>query len=334
MPNNLQTQWWRAARSGWGRAQGRPRRQDAPVNVANLWRLDVITPLLAELGLRRIAARMVRRRPPSWGKVVMGSLLLLLGTGLSLSILAASTIPATAETIRVGVTPGPHAEIAEALVPVARAKGLEVKVVEFSDGTMINPATDDGELEANAFQHTPYLDQQNADRHLDIVPVARTVLLPIAGYSRRYRALAELPKGAQIAIPNDPSNTGRSLKLLEANGLIALKPGLTFNATEHDITDNPRHFRFVQLEQAQIPRSLEDVDLAVINTNYAIETGLNPIKDSLLREGDLSEYFCLIGVARKNADQSWVKTLVEAYRSPEVKAFVAQKYQGNILAGW
>jgi D-methionine transport system substrate-binding protein len=209
-----------------------------------------------------------------------------------------------------------------------------VKVVEFSDGTMINPATDDGELEANAFQHTPYLDQQNADRHLDIVPVARTVLLPIAGYSRRYRALAELPKGAQIAIPNDPSNTGRSLKLLEANGLIALKPGLTFNATEHDITDNPRHFRFVQLEQAQIPRSLEDVDLAVINTNYAIETGLNPIKDSLLREGDLSEYFCLIGVARKNADQSWVKTLVEAYRSPEVKAFVAQKYQGNILAGW
>jgi D-methionine transport system substrate-binding protein len=242
--------------------------------------------------------------------------------------------PARAETIRIGVTAGPHAQIAEALVPVAKAKGLDVKVVEFSDGALIDIATHEGELDANAFQHTPYLDQQNQDRKLDVVSVARTVLLPIAGYSRRHKSIAALPKGALIAIPNDPTNAGRSLKLLESGGILKLKPGAGYKISVLDIVDNPKGVKILELEATQVPRSLEDVDFAVINTNYAIQVGLNPIKDSLLREGNLSEYFCLIGVARKNASKPWVKTLAESFRSPEVKAFIEQKFQGNILTGW
>ncbi|MDR3435376.1 MetQ/NlpA family ABC transporter substrate-binding protein [Telmatospirillum sp.] len=253
-------------------------------------------------------------------------------SALSLFVLPAG--PSRAETIRVGVTSGPHAQIVEALVPVAKAKGLDVKVIEFSDGTMIDAATDEGELDANAFQHTPYLDQQNHDRGLDIVSVARTVLLPIAGYSRKYKSVTDLPKGAKIAIPNDPTNAGRSLKLLEAGGLLKLTPGVGFNATVLDIVENPKAVKVIELEATQVPRSLEDVDFAVINTNFAIQVGLDPIKDSLLRESEQSEYFCLIGVARKNAGKPWVKTLVDSYRSPEVKTFVASTFKGSILPGW
>lgn len=254
---------------------------------------------------------------------------------LTLVTLAAGAGSALAETIRIGVTAGPHAEIVEALVPVARAKGLEVKVIEFSDGVMINTATNDGELEANAFQHLPYLDGQIKDRGLKLASAAKTVLLPMAAFSKRHAKADALPDGAVVAIPNDPTNAGRALKLLETGGLLSLKPGLEgFNATVLDIVKNPRKLRIRELEATQIPRSLEDVDLAVINTNYAIRAGLNPIRDSLLREGDLSEYFCLIAVRQADLDKPWVKALAEAYQSPEVKEFVAAKYQGNILAGW
>lgn len=252
----------------------------------------------------------------------------------ALGLYVALAGPVAAETVRVGVTSGPHAQIVEALVPVAKAKGLDIKVVEFSDGALIDTATQEGELDANAFQHTPYLDQQNHDRGLDIVSAGRTVLLPIAGYSRRYKSFAELPKGAQVAIPNDPTNAGRSLKLLEAGGLIKLTPGAGFNATVLDIVSNPKEVKIIELEATQVPRSLEDVDFAIINTNFAIQVGLNPITDSLLRETEQSEYFCLIGIARKNADKPWVKTLLDSYRSPEVKKFVETTFKGSILAGW
>jgi D-methionine transport system substrate-binding protein len=242
--------------------------------------------------------------------------------------------PLAAETIRIGVTSGPHAQITEKLIPVAKAKGLDVKLVEFSDGAFIDAATQEGELDANAFQHTPYLDQQNQDRKLDIVSVGRTILLPMAGYSRKYKSLAELPQGAQISIPNDPTNGGRALKLLEAGGLLKLTPGSTFKATELDIIENPKKFKILAMETAQLPRSLEDVDFSVITSFFALSAGLVPNRDSLLIESQQSDYFCLIGVARKNADKPWVKTLVESYQSPEVKAFIDEKFKGNIVAGW
>ena len=243
--------------------------------------------------------------------------------------------PARAEKIRFGVTSGPHAEIAEAFAPVAKAKGLDIEIVEFSDGALIDPATNDGDLDANGFQHTPYFDQQNKDRGLNLVAVGgRTVLLPMAGYSRKYKSLSELPEGAQISIPNDPSNAGRALKLLEAGGVIKLTPGVTFNATELDIVDNPKKVKIIPMETAQLPRSLEDVDFSVITSHFALSAGLVPSRDAILIEDQLSDYFCLLAVAEKNKDAPWVRTLVEAYKSPDVKAFIEKKFDGNIVAGW
>ena len=242
--------------------------------------------------------------------------------------------PAAAETIKIGVTAGPHAQIAEAWAAVAKTKGLDVKVVEFSDGALIDPSTQDGSIDANAFQHTPYLDQQNKDRGLDIVSVGRTVLLPMAGYSKKVKSLAELKDGALISIPNDPSNAGRALKLLEAGGIIKLTAGSTFKATELDIVENPKKVRILPMETAQLPRSLDDVDFSIITSHFAISAGLLPSRDAILIESQQSDYFCLIGVQRKNADKPWVKPLVEAYRSAEVKAFVEKTFKGNIVVAW
>jgi len=249
-------------------------------------------------------------------------------------LMAGFCLPVAAETIKLGVTSGPHAQIAEALLPIAKARGLDVKIVEFSDGALIDQTTNDGELDANAFQHTPYLDQQNRDRKLNVVSIGRTILLPMAGYSKKVKAVADLPVGAQVSIPNDPTNAGRALKLLEKAGVIKLKPGVTFNATELDIVENPKKIKILPMDTAQLPRSLEDVDFSVITSFFALAAGLVPNKDGLIIEDQLSDYFCLIGVAAKNADKPWAKTLAESYRSPEVKAFVEKTFKGNIVAGW
>lgn len=258
-----------------------------------------------------------------------------LGSTTTLALLAATFGQAMADTIKFGVTAGPHAQIAEKLKEVAKTKGLDIQIVEFSDGALIDPATNDGDLDANGFQHTPYLDQQNKDRGLNLVAVGgKTVLLPMAGYSKRYKSLAELPEGAQISIPNDPSNGGRALKLLEAGGIIKLTPGVTFKATELDIVENPKKIKIIPLETAQLARSLEDVDFSVITSHFALSAGLNPRKDGLLVEDQLSEYFCLLAVADKNKSAPWVATLTDAYKSPEVKEFVTSKFAGNIIPGW
>lgn len=243
--------------------------------------------------------------------------------------------PAGAASIKLGVTAGPHAQIAEALVPVAKAKGLDVQVVEFSDGSLIDPATQDGSIDANGFQHTPYLDQQNKDRKLDLVAVGgRTVLLPMAGYSRKVKSIADLPVGAQISIPSDPTNGGRALKLLETTGLIKLPANSTFKVTELDIVDNPKKVKIIPMETAQLPRSLEDVDFSVITSHFALAAGLVPKRDAILVEGQLSEYYCLLAVKREKAKEPWVQILVDAYKSPEVKAFIDKKFDGNVVAGW
>jgi D-methionine transport system substrate-binding protein len=257
------------------------------------------------------------------------------GTVSAIALLIATHATALAETIKFGVTAGPHAQIAEVIVPIAKARGLDIQIIEFSDGALIDPATNDGDLDANGFQHTPYLERQNTDRSLNLIAVGgKTVLLPMAGYSHKYKSLAELPEGAQVTIPNDPSNAGRALKLLEAGGLLKLTSGVTFNATELDIIENPKKIKIIPLETAQLPRSLEDVDFSVITSHFALSAGLNPGKDSLLIEDQLSEYFCLIAISEKNKDAPWVKTLVESYQSPEVKAFIEKKFEGNVIAGW
>ena len=256
--------------------------------------------------------------------------------GLAALVALAAALPAAAQTqtIKIGATPGPHAQILEAVKPIAARKGLDIKVVEFSDYVVPNAALAAGEIDANSFQHAPYLDNQKADRGYRIEPVARTVNFPIGVYSRKHKSFGEVPNGATVAIPNDPTNGGRALLLLQDKGVLKLRPDVGFKPTVADIVENPRRLKFVEIDAAQAPRVLDDVAAAVVNTNYASQAGLNPVRDAILREDPKGPYVNLIAVRAEDKDKPWVKALVESYHSPEVKAFVEATFGGAVLAGW
>jgi D-methionine transport system substrate-binding protein len=241
---------------------------------------------------------------------------------------------ALAETKKVGVTPGPHAQILEKVKEVAAKKGLDLVITEFSDYVVPNQALADGDIDINSFQHQPYLDNQVKERGLDLVSVAKSVNFPMAGYSHKIKSLAELKDGASVAIPNDPSNGGRALILLADQKLITLKDGVGVKATVADITANPKNLNIVELDAAQLPRSLDDVDLAAITTNYAIAAGLNPKNDGIFQESTKAPYVGIIAVRAKDKDASWVKTFIESYHSPEVAAFIEEKFKGAITPTW
>ena len=253
------------------------------------------------------------------------------------ALVALAALPAAAQTgqvVRIGATPGPHAQILEAVKPIAAKRGLDLKIVEFSDYVVPNAALAAGEIEANSFQHKPYLDNQKTDRGYRIEAVAATVNFPIGVYSKKHKSFDAVPAGATVAIPNDPTNGGRALLLLQDKGFITLKAGVGFKPTVADVTGNPRRLKFVEIDAAQAPRVLDDVDAGVVNTNYATQAGLNPVKDAILREDPKGPYVNLIAVREQDKDKPWVKALVEAYHTPEVKAFVEQKFGGAVLAGW
>jgi D-methionine transport system substrate-binding protein len=256
--------------------------------------------------------------------------------GFAALLVVGAVLPAAAQTqtVRIGVTPGPHAQILEAVKPLAAQKGLDLKITEFSDYVVPNAALAAGELEANSFQHQPYLDNQRTDRGYKIETVAQTVNFPIGVYSKKHKAWEAVPNGATIAFPNDPTNGGRALLLLQDKGVIKLKANVGFKPSVADIADNPKKLKFVEIDAAQAPRVLEDVDAAVVNTNYATQAGLNPVKDAILREDPKGPYVNIIAVRAEDKDKPWVKALVEAYRSPEVKQFVEQKFGGAVLASW
>lgn len=256
----------------------------------------------------------------------------LLTAALILAVCTAGS--AMAKTIRVGVTPGPHAQIMEKVKEVAATKGLEIDIQEFSDYVIPNMALADGALEANSFQHQPYLDNQVADRKFDIVSVAQSVNFPMGMYSKKLKNISELADGATVAIPNDPTNGARALLVLADNGLIKIDPAKGLRASVIDVTENPKNLKFVELDAAQLPRSLEDVEAAVINTNYAMEAGLNPAKDPLIREGEKAPYFNVIAVRTADKDADWVKELVSAYHSPDVKTFIEETFKGSVQPAW
>ncbi|PTW54337.1 D-methionine transport system substrate-binding protein [Breoghania corrubedonensis] len=241
---------------------------------------------------------------------------------------------AHAETKKVGVTTGPHAQIVEKVKEVAATKGLDLDVIEFTDYVMPNQALADGDLDINSFQHQPYLDNQVADRGFDLVSVAKSVNFPMAGYSNKVKSKDEIPDGATFALPNDPSNGGRALLMLEDQGLIKLTKDIGVRATVANVIDNPHDYQFIELDAAQLPRSLDDVDVALINTNYALDAGLNPVEDSLFRESTKAPYVGIIAVRSKDKDAAWVKTFVESYHSPEVKAFIEKQFKGAITPTW
>ena len=239
------------------------------------------------------------------------------------------------KTLKVGAIAGPETELVETAAKVAKEKyGLTVEVVTFSDYVTPNVALNDGSVDVNAFQHKPYLDAQIRDRGFKLVPVGNTFVYPIAGYSKKIKALSELKDGAQIAVPNDPTNLGRSLILLEKQGLLTLKEGAGLEATVLDIASNPRNFKIVELEAAQLPRSLEDVDLAIINNTFAGQIGLTPTENGLFVEDKESPYVNLIVARENNKDDEKVKEFVQAFQTDEVYKKGTELFKGGLVKGW
>ncbi len=250
------------------------------------------------------------------------------------AVAAAAADPAFAETIKVGVTAGPHAQILEAIRPIAAKNGLDIVIVEFKDYVTPNAALAADELQANSFQNEPYLDNQTAERGYKIEAVAQTVNFPVGIYSKKYKTWDAVPQGATVSIPNDPTNGGRFLLLLQDKGVLKLKPGVGFKPRVADIIDNPKGFKIMEVDAAQTARSLDDVDAAGINTNYATLAGLDPVKDPILREDPKGPYPNIIVVRSADKDKPWVKTLVQSYQTPEIREFVLTKFKGAVLPSW
>lgn len=237
------------------------------------------------------------------------------------------------KTITIGVSPVPHEEIMEHVKPKLEEKGYKVNIKEFTDYVTPNKALAEGSLDANYFQHIPYLNEQNKAENLDLTYTAKVHLEPLGLYSKSLKKIGDLKDGLTIAIPNDPSNEARSLRLLEANGLIKVKDGEL--VTVKDITENKKNLKFKELEAAAIPRSLDDVDAAIINGNYAIDAGFSVKKDALIAEDKDSEaakpYANIIAVRNDNKDSQKIKDLTEALTSEDVKNFINEKYDGSVI---
>lgn len=251
-------------------------------------------------------------------------------------LVATALSPAMAQDkpLKIGVTAGPHAQIFEQVKKLAEKDGLKIQIVEFSDYIQPNAALAAGDLDANSYQHKPFLDQQIKDRGYKFVPVGYTVNFPIGLYSKKVKSLAELKEGAKFGIPNDPTNGGRVLLVLQDKGLIKLRPEAGLKATPLDVVDNPKKLKFVELEAAQLPRSLDDLDAAAVNTNYALPAGLQPGRDSIAQEAAKSPYVNLIAVREQDKDKPWVAKLVKAYQSEEVRKFIQTEFKGAVVPGF
>lgn len=237
------------------------------------------------------------------------------------------------KVIKIGVTPKPHEEIVNIAKPLLEKEGYTVEITEFNDYNQPNTAVEEGSLDANFFQHTPYLNEQNSSKGYHLVSVGAVHLEPMGLYSKKVKSLDELKDGATIAVPNDPSNEARALKLLAGKGLIKIKDGEL--VTSKDITENPKNLKFNELEAAAVPRAIDDVDAAVINGNYAIEAKFNPAKDAIIIEDKASEaakpYANIVVVKQGNENQEKIKALVKAMTSPEVKEFIEKEYNGSVI---
>ena len=233
--------------------------------------------------------------------------------------------------IKVGVTAGPHAEIMDQVAKEAEKQGIKIKVVEFNDYVQPDKALADNDLNMNSYQHQPYLDNIIKKEGLKLTSIGRTILMPMAVYSHKYKNIADVAPGSKVAIPNDPSNGARALLLLQQAGLIKLKNGNSIEASVADITENPKNLQFIEIDAAQTPRSLDDTDLACINTNYAIPAGLNPLKDSILVESPDSPYACVMVVRTGDENNETYKKILDIYHSDTIKKFINDKYQGSII---
>lgn len=257
-----------------------------------------------------------------------------LGATFALASLGAAAQTAD-KPLKVGTMAGSDAQIFEVVKKVAHQRGLEIKIVEFSDYAQPNAALDAGDLDANGFQHKPFLDSQIKDRGYKIVSAGLTYVSPLGFYSKKFKSLKDLPNGAKVGIQNDPSNGNRALLLLQKEGLIKLRAGLDGkNATPLDIVQNPKKLKIVELEAAQLPRALPDLAAASINTNFAAQAGLVPQRDAIAIEDLKGPYANLIAVRTQDVNKPWVKQLVDAYHSDEVKKFIETQFKGALIATW
>ncbi|MFP0197453.1 MetQ/NlpA family ABC transporter substrate-binding protein [Pseudomonas sp. PHC1] len=235
------------------------------------------------------------------------------------------------ETLTVAATPVPHAEILEFVKPVLAKEGVDLKVKVFTDYVQPNVQVAEKRLDANFFQHQPYLDEFNKAKGTSLVSVTGVHLEPLGAYSSKFKKIEELPSGANVVIPNDATNGGRALLLLAKAGVITLKDPSNILSTVKDIAQNPKDLKIRELEAATIPRVLTQVDLALINTNYALEAKLDPSKDALVIEGSDSPYVNILVSRADNKDSDAMKKLAAALHSPEVKKFITEKYKGAVL---
>ena len=242
---------------------------------------------------------------------------------------------AEAKKIRVAATAVPHAEILEIAKDLLAAQGYELDIVVYTDFVQPNLVVESGELDANYFQHTPYMNQFNAENGTHIVSAGLIHYESFGIYAGKTASIDALPDGAQISIPNDATNGARALLLLHQEGILTIKEGVGIEATVYDIADNPKNVKIIEMEAAQLPLSRQDVDLAVINGNYALDAGLNPATDALAIEdasGDAAQYFAnLVGVKEGNENSEAIKALIAALQSDKVRSYINEKYQGSVV---
>ena len=248
-----------------------------------------------------------------------------------LALAALSAFAVQAEPLQVAATPVPHAEILEFVKPTLSEQGVELDVKVFTDYVQPNVQVAEKRLDANFFQHQPYLDEFNKTKGTTLVSVAGVHIEPFGAYSSKVTQLDDLKQGANVVIPNDATNGGRALLLLQAAGVLTLKEDAGITATPRDIADNPKNVKVRELEAATLPRVLNQVDLALINTNYALEAGLNPSEDALAIEGADSPYVNILVTREDNKDSEAVQKLVKALRSDATKDFINEKYQGAVV---
>lgn len=243
---------------------------------------------------------------------------------------AENTTAAEPVKLVVGATV-PHADILKFIAPKLKEEGVELEVKEFTDYVQPNVQLYEKELDANYFQHQPYLDEQNDQNGFDLVPVVGVHVEPFGAYSNKFKSTDEIPDGAKVAIPNDPTNGGRALLLLQKQGLLKLKDEASITATQKDIVENPKNLKIIEADAAMLPRQLAEVDLALINTNYALEAKLNPTKDALFIEDKDSPYTNILVARPDNKDSDAIQKLAKALTSDEVRTFINDTYQGALV---
>jgi D-methionine transport system substrate-binding protein len=257
-----------------------------------------------------------------------------LAAGLALSALWPLATQAASQTVRVGIMSAEDEDIWAVVKKEAAKQGLDLKLVVFNDYTQPNEALENGELDANAFQHKPYLDNQIKTRGYHIVPVGYTAVWPIGLYSHKVKSVADLPKGAVVGVPNDPSNEGRALRLLESQGAIKLKPESGILATTADITDNPKNIQVKELDAGIVGRSIDDLDAAVVNTDWALKSNLTQADRIATEPVADNPYRNFIAVKAGHENDPWVRTLVAAYQNDTIRDSLKAVYKGTALAAW